>query len=110
MGQPSDRGNRSVPSLLSEKDNLTRSKGAGGDFGNVHRHRRPRCYDVAEQVLRRHDNSEFEANIPSAVRDLLILIGLARSEGTRSFDRPRAPATPLLNSSSMSRVMPGAVG
>ena len=62
MGQPSDRGNRSVPSLLSEKDNLTRSKGAGGDFGNVHRHRRPRCYDVAEQVLRRHDNSEFEAD------------------------------------------------
>ena len=35
---------------------------------------------AAEQILRRHDNFDPEANITSAVRDFLILTGLVRSE------------------------------
>ena len=40
----------------------------------------PRYRDAAAQVLLRHDNFQPEANITSAVRDFLILTGLARSE------------------------------
>ena len=40
----------------------------------------PKHRNAAEQILRRHKNSEPEANITSAVRDFLILTGLARSE------------------------------
>ena len=40
----------------------------------------PKYGNAAEQILRRHDNFEPEANITSAVRDFLILTGLARSE------------------------------
>ena len=40
----------------------------------------PRYRDTASEILRRHDNFEPEANITSAVRDFLILTGLARSE------------------------------
>ena len=40
----------------------------------------PKYRNAAEQILRRHDNYEPEANITSAVRDFLILTGLARSE------------------------------
>ena len=40
----------------------------------------PKYLNAAEQILRRHDNFEPEANITSAVRDFLILTGLARSE------------------------------
>ena len=40
----------------------------------------PRYRDAAAEILRRHDNLEPEANITSAVRDFLILTGLARSE------------------------------
>ena len=40
----------------------------------------PKYRNAAEQILRRHDNFEPEANITSAVRDFLILTGLARSE------------------------------
>ena len=36
--------------------------------------------DAAAQILLRHDNFQPEANITSAVRDFLILTGLARSE------------------------------
>ena len=36
--------------------------------------------DAAAEILRRHDSNEPEANITSAVRDFLILTGLARSE------------------------------
>ena len=34
----------------------------------------------AERILRLHDNFEAEANITSAVRDFLILTGLARAD------------------------------
>ena len=40
----------------------------------------PRYAESAAEILRRHDNFEPEANITSAVRDFLILTGLARSE------------------------------
>ena len=40
----------------------------------------PRYRDAAAQILLRHDNLQPEANITSAVRDSLILTGLARSE------------------------------
>ena len=40
----------------------------------------PKYRDAAAQVLLRHDNFQPEANITSAVRDFLILTGLARSE------------------------------
>lgn len=40
----------------------------------------PRYRDAASEKLRRHDNFDPEANITSAVRDFLILTGLARSE------------------------------
>ena len=40
----------------------------------------PRYRDAAAEILRRHDKGEPEANITSAVRDFLILTGLARSE------------------------------
>ena len=36
--------------------------------------------DAAAEILRRHDSNEPEANITSAVRDFLILTGLAKSE------------------------------
>ena len=41
----------------------------------------PKYRDAAAQILLRHDNFQPEANITSAVRDFLILTGLARSEG-----------------------------
>ena len=44
--------------------------------------------DAAEQVLSRHDNFQPEANITSAVRDFLILSGLARSEEIVEEDPP----------------------
>ena len=37
----------------------------------------PRYPDYAAEILRRHDNAEPEANITSAVRDFLIVTGLA---------------------------------
>ena len=37
----------------------------------------PRYADYAAEILRRHDNAEPEANITSAVRDFLIVTGLA---------------------------------
>ena len=40
----------------------------------------PRYQAAAAEILRRHDNLELEANITSAVRDFLILTGLAKSE------------------------------
>ena len=40
----------------------------------------PRYPEAAAEILRRHDRGEPEANITSAVRDFLILTGLARSE------------------------------
>ena len=40
----------------------------------------PRYRDAAAQILLRYDNFQPEANITSAVRDFLILTGLARSE------------------------------
>ena len=39
-----------------------------------------RYQTAAGEILRRHDNFELEANITSAVRDFLILTGLAKSE------------------------------
>ena len=40
----------------------------------------PKYRNSVAEILRRHDNFEPEANITSAVRDFLILTGLARSE------------------------------
>ena len=40
----------------------------------------PRYVRAAGEILRRHESGEPEANITSAVRDFLILTGLARSE------------------------------
>ena len=40
----------------------------------------PRYDQAAAEILRRHDNGEPEANITSAVRDFLILTGLASGE------------------------------
>ena len=40
----------------------------------------PKHRKAAAEILRRHDNGEPEANITSAVRDFLIVTGLARSE------------------------------
>ena len=40
----------------------------------------PRYARAAERILRLHDNFEAEANITSAVRDFLILTGLARAD------------------------------
>ena len=40
----------------------------------------PRYRAAAARILRRHDNFEAEANITSAVRDFLILTGLAESD------------------------------
>ena len=40
----------------------------------------PRYLHAADEILRRHDSFQPEANITSAVRDFLILTGLARSE------------------------------
>ena len=37
----------------------------------------PKYRDSATEILRRHDKFEPEANITSAVRDFLILTGLA---------------------------------
>ncbi len=41
----------------------------------------PRYRDAAVAFLRRHDNSEVEANIASAERDFFILTGLANPDG-----------------------------
>ena len=43
-------------------------------------YRDPRYADAAAEILRRHDDFQAEANITSAVRDFLILTGLARSD------------------------------
>ena len=40
----------------------------------------PRYADAAASILRRHDNFEAEANITTAVRDFLILTGLANGD------------------------------
>ena len=40
----------------------------------------PRYADAAQAILTRHDNGEPEANITTAVRDFLILAGLAQAE------------------------------
>ena len=40
----------------------------------------PRYRDAAAAILRRHDNFEAEANITTAVRDFLILTGLANAD------------------------------
>ena len=40
----------------------------------------PRYADAAAAILRRHDNFEAEANITTAVRDFLILTGLANGD------------------------------
>ena len=40
----------------------------------------PKYAQAAELILRRHDNFEAEANITSAIRDFLMLTGLARAE------------------------------
>ena len=44
----------------------------------------PRYTQAAAEILRRHDNSEPEANITSAVRDFLILTGLVLSQPRNS--------------------------
>ena len=54
-----------------------------GTGGNASRHidyDDPKYPQAAGEILQRHDRFEAEANITSAVRDFLILTGLARSE------------------------------
>ncbi len=48
----------------------------------------PKYRDAAAQVLLRHDSFQPEANITSAVRDFLILTGLARREEIVEEDPP----------------------
>ena len=48
----------------------------------------PRYEMAAAQILRRHDNFEAEANITSAVRDFLILTGLAQDEQINEENPP----------------------
>ena len=48
----------------------------------------PKYRSAAAEILRRHDNGEAEANITSAVRDLLLLTGLARSEEMKEENPP----------------------
>ena len=43
---------------------------------------------AAERILRLHDNFEAEANITSAIRDFLILTGLARADEMVEEDPP----------------------
>ena len=47
----------------------------------------PGYRDAAAQILLRHDNFQPEANSTSAVRDFLILTGLARSDAFIEFKR-----------------------
>ena len=48
----------------------------------------PKYAASAAEILRRHDNGEPEANITSAVRDFLILTGLARSDEINEENPP----------------------
>ncbi len=48
----------------------------------------PRYAEAAREILRRHDNGEQEANITSAVRDFLVLTGLAKSEEINEVNPP----------------------
>ena len=50
----------------------------------------PRHAAAAAEILRRHDNYEAEANITSAIRDFLIVTGLANSE---EINEEVSPAT-----------------
>ena len=50
----------------------------------------PRYKEAASEILRRHDGYEAEANITSAIRDFLIVTGLAKSE---EIDEEVPPAT-----------------
>ena len=57
----------------------------------------PKYPPSAANILARHNNNEPEANITSAVRDFLILTGLATAEGIKEenppSDTPGAPST-----------------
>ena len=48
----------------------------------------PKFPNSAENILDRHANNEPEANITSAVRDFLILTGLATAEGIKEENPP----------------------
>ena len=48
----------------------------------------PQYPPLAKNILARHDNNEPEANITSAVRDFLILTGLATAEGIKEENPP----------------------
>ena len=48
----------------------------------------PKYRNAATEILRRHEDGGAEANITSAVRDFLLLTGLARSEEMREEDPP----------------------
>ena len=48
----------------------------------------PKYPNSAVNILARHDNNEPEANITSAVRDFLILTGLATAEGIKEENPP----------------------
>ena len=50
----------------------------------------PRYKQAAAEILRRHDNFEAEANITSAIRDFLIVTGLANSD---EINEEVSPAT-----------------
>ena len=48
----------------------------------------PQFPPLADNILARHANNEPEANITSAVRDFLILTGLATAEGIKEENPP----------------------
>ena len=48
----------------------------------------PKYSGAAAQILRRHDNFEAEANITSAVRDFLIMTGLAKNDEIQEENPP----------------------
>ncbi len=48
----------------------------------------PQYPELAAEILRRHENGAAEANITSAVRDFLILTGLAKSEEINEENPP----------------------
>ena len=48
----------------------------------------PKYRNAAAEILRRHEDGGAEANITSAVRDFLLITGLARSQEMREEDPP----------------------
>ncbi len=70
----------------------------------------PACKETAAELLRRHDLSQPEANITSAVRDFLIAARLARSDEIVEENPPAQGSRRAVNPSFPRRACPRAVG